>query len=191
MTFDPKRRLVMATFKTVLGHNLPAGTTLTIVDEPSARGEVDKAMAARLFNSKNAVYFEDARPTPVESPDQEKARLAAEALYDAGPDGEVSVPADLIVWQEDDAETGRKKGDKVTRPDLVAIASREGVTFETDDNKGELTRKIVEHRAATVNGNATNSETAETVDAGGDASSGATGAESDGGAETGADGGAG
>jgi hypothetical protein len=158
MTFDPKRRLVMATFKTVLGHSLPAGTTLTIVEEPSARGEVDEALARRLFNSKNAVYFEDARPTPVETPDQERARLAREALRDS-PADDVVATDDLSVWQEDDAETGKKAGQKVTNDDLRVIAAREGAVVETDDNKGDLTRKIMEARAARAVDNTTNSGT--------------------------------
>lgn len=184
MTFDPKRRLVMATFKTVLGHSLPAGTTLTVVEEPTQRGEVDEALAARLYNSKNAVYFEDARPTPVETPDQERARLAREALRDS-PADDVVATDDLVVWQDDDAETGKKAGQKVTNDDLRVIAAREGAVVETDDNKGDLRRKIMEARAARAVDNTTNSGTVGGLgqDAGGDA--GSTGAGNANGAETG------
>jgi hypothetical protein len=187
MTFDPKRRLVMATFKTVMGHNLIAGRTLTIVEEPSAPGEVDEAMAARLFNSKNAVYFEDARPTPVETPEQEAARLAREALRDAT-DGELTPTDDLVTWQVDDPETGKKAGAKVTKDDLLAIAEREGAAVETDDNKGDLIRKIMERRATPVGDNTTNSGTVTSLEPGLVDGSGLTGAGTVGDADTGADG---
>ena len=185
MTFDPSRRLVMATFKTVLGHNLPAGTALAIVEEPSARGEVDEAMARRLFNGRNAVYAEDARPTPVETPEQEKARLAIEALRDAR-DGDVVMP-DLLVWQADDAEAKKKAGAKVTKDDLILIAKREGVLVETDDNKPYLIRKITERRAAAAS-IPTNSETDTAANQGLAGVSRASGPESDGDADAGADG---
>jgi hypothetical protein len=69
--FDPTRRIVMAKFKTVLGHSLPAGTPLAIVEEPSARGEVDEAMARRLFAAKIAVYAAPGwRPRRCATPDQ-------------------------------------------------------------------------------------------------------------------------
>ena len=48
--FDPDRKLVMAKFKTVLGHSLPAGTPLLLAAEPAAAGEIDEAMARRLQN---------------------------------------------------------------------------------------------------------------------------------------------
>jgi hypothetical protein len=156
MTFDPKRRLVMATFKTVLGHNLPAGTALTITDEPSARGEVDEALARRLYASSNAVYAEDHRPTPVETPEQEKARLAREALRDGGPADELTPTDDLVVHPDGHPKAGKK----VTKDDLLEIAGREGVTVETDDNKPDLQRKIMEARAGSA-ANLTNSGTAE------------------------------
>lgn len=180
MTFDPKRRLVMATFKTVLGHNLPAGTTLTIVDEPKARGEVDEAMARRLHASKNAVYFEDATPTPVETPEQEKNRLAREALRDArdlpADDFQLVPTDDLVKWQADDTELGRKAGDPVTNGDLRVIAAREGAVVETDDNKADLQRKIMERRAALAVDNSTNTQNADGAIAGLGGETGATGA---------------
>jgi hypothetical protein len=157
MTFDPKRRLVMASFKTVLGHSLPASTPLVIVDEPSARGEVDEAMARRLYAGGLAVYAEDHRPTPVETPDEEKARLAAEALREAGPAGDGLTPTDDLVVHPDDHP---KAGKKVTKDDLLEIAENEGVTVETDDNKPDLQRKIMEARAATaLNGTNAGSDT--------------------------------
>lgn len=188
--FDPKRRLVMASFKTVFGHNLPAGHTLTIVDEPSAKGEVDKAMATRLFNSRNAVYAEDARPTPVETPEQEKARLALEALRDGGTDGtdDLVPTADLLKWPEADSETGAKAGDTVTKAHLLAIAAREGALIETDDNKPDLIRKIMERRAALALANSTNSQSAGGLDQSGGGLFAGTGAEVDGDADTGGQG---
>ncbi len=163
MTFDPKRRLVMASFKTVLGHNLPAGTPLIIAEEPTALGEVDEGMARRLHASGVATYAEDARPTPVETPEQERARLAAEALRDAPVGSDLGlVPSDdLVTWQADDKETGKKAGDRVTKVDLIAIAEREGVVIETDDNKPDLIRKIMAKRAGAFDNTLTNAETAE------------------------------
>lgn len=149
MTFDPARQLVMAKFKTVLGHDLPVGTRLAVVETPSAPGEVDEAMARRLWNGGLAVYIEDLRPTPVETVDQAQEREAVEALA-ATEEGEdlAAVPDDLTVWQHDDEALGRKRGDKVTNGDLRAIADREEVETESDDNKADLQRKIVAARAA-------------------------------------------
>lgn len=163
MNFDPKRRLVMASFKTVLGHSLPAGTPLVISDEPTARGEVDEAMARRLHTSGVAGYADEARPTPVETPEQERARLAREALIEApaGTDAELVATDDLTVWLVDDAETGKKAGDRVTNADLLAVAKREGVTVEGDDNKPDLQRKIMAHRAGAFDNTLTNAETPE------------------------------
>ncbi|MEJ7831340.1 MAG: hypothetical protein WKF79_00360 [Nocardioides sp.] len=164
MTFDPKRRLVMATFKTVLGHNLPAGTPLVIVgEEPAASGEVDEAMARRLHASGVATYVEDARPTPVETPEQERARLAHEALRDApeGGDLDLLVSNDLQVWAADDSETGKKAGDRVTKADLLVIAEREGARVETDDNKPDLQRKIMLRRAEGFDANLTYADSVE------------------------------
>ena len=187
MTFDPQRRLVMATFKTVLGHNLPSGTPLVIAEEPSARGEVDEAMARRLFNSRNAVYAEDARPTPVETPEQEKARKAAEALRSLSAGDDPVVMPDLLVWPADDQETGKKAGQKVTKDDLIAISKREDVSIETDDNKPDLIRKITERRAA-KSAIPTYSESDQAATAPLPAVSGASAPESDARADTGADG---
>jgi hypothetical protein len=190
MTYDPKRRLVMASFKTVLGHNLPAGTPLTVVEEPKARGEIDLAMATRLHGGRIAVYAEDARPTPVETPEQERNRLALEALRDApadDPDAFVATD-DLTVWQADDAETGKKAGDKVTNDDLRAIAEREGALIESDDNKPDLQRKIMERRAAVALGNVTNSDTQIGAGEAVGGSGGSTGAGTGGRADRGAPG---
>jgi hypothetical protein len=184
MTFDPKRPLVMASFKTVLGHNLPVGTPLVITDEPSAPGEVDEGLARRLWNGKAAAYATDLRPTPVETPEQERARLALEAMRD----GNTEPTADLLVWQEDDAEAGKKAGAKVTKDDLLIIAARESVTVETDDNKPDLIRKITERRAQAALDNATNAESRGTGDQGLIVESGATTAGDAVGADTGVQG---
>lgn len=189
MTFDPRRPIVMATFKTVLGHNLPVGTPLTIVEEPTASGEIDEAMARRLFASGNAVYREDARPTPVETPEAEKARLAAEALRDAvGTEGEgqLTPQEDLVTWQVDDAELKAKAGDRVTNDHLRAIAGRENVVVEGDDNKADLQRKIMEGRALRGAENSTYSGTAQGLTAGGTVLPGSTGAGTGQGADKGA-----
>lgn len=84
MTFDPTRRLVMASFKTVLGHDLPAGTPLVLKDKPEAFAEVDEPVARRLWDAKLAVYMEDARPTPVETPRQEAERLVGREFLGGG-----------------------------------------------------------------------------------------------------------
>jgi hypothetical protein len=163
--FDPNRRLVMASAKTVLGHALPVGYPLAIVENPAGPGEVDLAMATRLHASKLAGYQDEVHATPVETPEQERNRLALERLRDAeaaapdGEDAEVAPTDDLTVWQEDDAETGKKKGARVTKDDLLAIAEREGVVVESDDNKPDLTRKIMEGRAQRAVQNGTNAET--------------------------------
>lgn len=154
--FDPARKLVMAKFKTVLGHSLPAGTPLAIAAEPAARGEVDEAMARRLHAGGIAIYADDFRPTPVESAEQARTREAAEIVERAEAADDDSgegltldeIPADLIAWQADDEGTGKKAGATVTKSDLLVIAERENVAVETDDNKADLQRKIVLNRAA-------------------------------------------
>lgn len=189
MTFDPKRRLVMASFKTVLGHNLPAGTPLAIVEEPSARGEVDEAMARRLFASGVAGYEDEVHATPVETPDQERNRLALERLREGGDDPDsLAATDDLVIWQADDEETGKKAGAKVTNDDLRVIAAREGAVVETDDNKADLTRKIMEVRAARAIQNGTNAETDGAGGQGDTLNSGSTGPGTAGSPETGANG---
>lgn len=170
MTFDSKRPLVMAHAKTVLGHALTVGYPLAIVDEPKGPGEVDEAMARRLHASGMAGYRDELHATPVETPEQERNRLALERLRDAeaaaapedlapGEPLDIVPTDDLTVWQADDEETGKKKGAKVTKDDLLAIAARESVVVETDDNKADLTRKIMERRAQMAVQNGTNAET--------------------------------
>lgn len=194
MSLDRNRRLVMASAKTVLGHALPVGHPITIVDEPSAPGEVDDALAVRLHASKLAGYQDELHATPVETPEQERNRLALEALRDArGNDGhtdtDLFVPTDdLNTWPADDAETGAKAGDRVTNGHLRTIAAREGAVVEGDDNKADLQRKIMERRAQLAVDNSTNAESdgaggqgdtaaqgATTRPLGGSADSGATG----------------
>lgn len=146
-TLDTSRSLVMTRFKTVLGHNIGAGQPVTVVAEPSGRGEIDKALAERLFAGGLIAYAEDHRPTPVETPAQERARLAAEALRDSD-SNEITPTDDLVTWQADDAETGKRAGQKVTNSDLLAIAKREGALIESDDNKPDMIAKIMTHRAS-------------------------------------------
>lgn len=171
-TFDPAKPLVMAAFRTVNGHGLNAGNPILVSVEPAAFGEVDEATARRLWLSGAAVYQEDHRPTPVETPEQEKARLAAEALRDA--DGGDVVMPDLQVWAEDDRETGKKAGARVTRDDLIAVAAREGVPVEPGDTKADLARKITAHRAQALVVNSTNTEAATGLNPGLSGAAGAT-----------------
>lgn len=160
--FDPTRPLIMAAFKTVDGFNVPQGTPLSIVETPAKTGEVTEAMARLLWNRKIAVYDEDYRPTPVETEEQTRAREAAEALNDAAlpvidGDGsdlteelspELVPPADLLTWQVDDADLGKKAGDRVTKEDLLTIAFREEITLTDESSKPVIIRQIVEARAA-------------------------------------------
>lgn len=159
--FDPTSQLIMAVFKTVDGFDVPQGTPLFIVETPAKTGEVTEAMARLLWNRKIAVYADDYRPTPVETEEQTHAREAAEALAAAEPvvvgdevttepvtDPEIVPPADLVTWQADDPDLGKKAGDRVTNEDLRTIALRETVEVEDSDAKAVLIRKIVEHRAA-------------------------------------------
>jgi hypothetical protein len=157
MSFDPTRRLVMAKFKTVLGHGVTVGTPLRIVDEPSEPGEVDKVLAERLWASGLATYAEDRRPTRVETEEEQKIREANEALnlrdFGVVPDGEPpvdAVPPDLLTWQTDDEELGRKAGDRVTMGDLRVIAGREEIAVAPGSNKPELIAQIIAARAARV-----------------------------------------
>lgn len=194
MSLDRNRRLVMATAKTVLGHALPVGHPITIVDEPAGPGEVDEAMATRLHASKLAGYQDELHATPVETPEQERNRLALEALRDArGNDGHTDTNLftptdDLNTWPADDAETGAKAGDRVTNGHLRTIAAREGALVEGDDNKADLQRKIMERRAQLAVDNSTNAETEGAGGQGDTAAQGATGPASLGGADSGADG---
>lgn len=143
------QQIVMAQFKTVLGHPLQKGTPLVVVAEPAAPGEVDQAMANRLLKSGIAVDAGAYCPTPVETREEEAARLIEQS------DGEVpmnDVPAELLRWQADDAEAGKAAGDTVTNADLRLIAAREDVPVEGDDNKADLIGKILGARAARVDG---------------------------------------
>ncbi len=171
MTLDPNRPLVMAAAKTVLGHALPVGHPLTVVDEPSAPGEVDQAMADRLHASKMAGYRDELHATPVETPEQERNRLALEALREGrAAGGEVTPTDDLLVHPDGHPKAGKK----VTKDDLLDIADREGVVIETDDNKPDLIRKIMERRAGAAVVNGTNAETEGAGGQGDTAAQGAT-----------------
>lgn len=184
MTLDLNRPLVMAAAKTVLGHALPVGHPITVTDEPSAPGEVDEAMATRLHASKIAGYRDELHATPVETPEQERNRLALEALRDSAGTDELTPTSDLLVHPAGTPKAGKK----VTKDDLLDIAGREGVVIETDDNKPDLIRKITEHRASLAVQNGTNAETdgaGGQGDTGGQASTAPAGF---GGADSGADG---
>lgn len=136
--FDPARKLVMAKFKTVLGYSLPAGTPLTIAAEPEGRAQIDEAMARRLHAGGIAVYAEDFRPTPVESKEAEAARLL---------DGGTASP-DLTEGEIDPPQIEVQDDLRVSNSKLRQIAADENVAVESDDNKTDLQRKIMEARAA-------------------------------------------
>lgn len=159
--FDPTHPLIMSQFKTVDGFGVPAGTPLVIVDTPRATGEVTEGTARLLFNKKIAVLADDFRPTPVETEEQARAREATESLRAAAlpvieGDGsdlteelspELVPPADLVTWQDDDADLGKKAGDKVTKEDLLTIAMREEIVLFDESTKPVIIRQIVEARA--------------------------------------------
>lgn len=78
--FDPTKPLAMGRFNTVGGHALTPGDPITITpdgQEPKERGEVTAETALRLWAGGTFVYAEDARPTPVESPQDAARRLLA------------------------------------------------------------------------------------------------------------------
>lgn len=135
--FDPARKLIMAKFKTVHGHGLGIGTPLAVVASPSLRAEVDEAMARRLWKSGVAVYAEDFRPTPVETKEQEAARLTAVEAPAGEP--ETAIEVDHFEVQDDL---------RVTNDKLRQIAADEGVELESDDNKADMQIKIMRARAA-------------------------------------------
>lgn len=77
-TFDPTRPLAMGRFNTVNGFALAIGESIRIVDdskEPKERGEVTADVATRLWSGGTFVYADEARPTPVETPQQAAERL--------------------------------------------------------------------------------------------------------------------
>lgn len=73
--FDASKPIVMARFNTVGGHALATGEPLKIVDDPKERGEVSLETATRLWAGGTFVYAGEARPTPVESPQDAARRL--------------------------------------------------------------------------------------------------------------------
>lgn len=136
--FDPARKLIMAKFKTVHGHGLGVGTPLAVVASPTLRAEVDEAMARRLWKSGAAVYAEDFRPTPVETKEQEAARLTA-----------VEAPAPVADASAIEVDHFEIQDDlRVTNDKLRQIAEDEGVELESDDNKADMQIKIMRARAA-------------------------------------------
>lgn len=81
--FNPAAQHVMARRATVLGHQLSANAPLTITGDPKAPGEVTEPLARFLHGRGLAVPADQARPTPVETPEQEAERLKAEAAREA------------------------------------------------------------------------------------------------------------
>lgn len=82
-TFDPTKPLVMKSFNTVGGFALAAGESVSIVEEPKERGEITLATATRLFG-RTFVYADEARPTPVETPQEAAKRLVEVDELDGG-----------------------------------------------------------------------------------------------------------
>lgn len=77
MNFDAKNPLIMNTRRTVLGHALNRGVALTVVDKPSAPGEVDQQTAELLFKKKIATTSEDFRPTAEAPISEDEAKLTS------------------------------------------------------------------------------------------------------------------
>lgn len=84
MSYDPTRKLVMTVTRTIFGHRLVPGDPLKVVAEPKERGEIDTAMADRLLNSGWAIYADEARPTPVETPAEEARRVVTKEELGGG-----------------------------------------------------------------------------------------------------------
>jgi hypothetical protein len=77
MKFNPDKPTVIASPVTIFIHQMVAGDPLSIVETetPEVRGAVTVDLAERLWASGKSVYAEDFRPTPVETPEQEAARV--------------------------------------------------------------------------------------------------------------------
>lgn len=75
-TFDPAQPLVMGRFNTVNGFAITPGDPISITEDPKAPGEVTVDSAVRLWSGGTFIYAKDARPTPVESPQDAARRLA-------------------------------------------------------------------------------------------------------------------
>lgn len=77
-SFDPTKPLVVSAFAQVHEHDLTVGTEVKIVEEqsdPPAPGEVTLDEAIHLWRADKIDYTENARPTPVASPEDEAERL--------------------------------------------------------------------------------------------------------------------
>lgn len=130
--FDPKKSLVMAVFKTVLGHDLQPGTRLTIVTKPDAAGEVDTALANRLWASGIAVYDDAFSPTPVETREQEAERLVELETLDGG---WFAVRAPWL--RKPEKVQGRVKADRLYRRIVEAGRPENGSADLVEDDDDE------------------------------------------------------
>lgn len=83
-SFDESKPLVMGRFNTVNGHALAPGEPITISEDPKERGEVTRDTAVRLWSGGTFIYAADARPTPVESPQDAARRLLVMHDLDGG-----------------------------------------------------------------------------------------------------------
>ena len=73
--FDASKPLVMARFGTLNGHDLTLGSPITVTEEDSeAAGNASPDLARTLWASGTFDYAENARPTPVESPEDAAER---------------------------------------------------------------------------------------------------------------------
>lgn len=87
-SFDAAKPVVAAQFFTAHEHEFTVGTAITIVekedgDEEFGPGELTLDETLHLWNGGRVDYAEDARPTPVETPEREAERLQAEAAREA------------------------------------------------------------------------------------------------------------
>ncbi|MFL6864116.1 MAG: hypothetical protein ACJ8DZ_14065 [Allosphingosinicella sp.] len=143
----------MGRFNTVAGHAMAAGDPIAIVGEPKERGEVTEDQARRLWSGGTFVYAHEARPTPVESPEEAARRLTTMEDLGGGwylinsprlPEGEKV--------QGEDAATARRDA-------LIAEGIPDGQTGTADarpveEKSGTLTGPSVEERVeALVSGN--------------------------------------
>jgi hypothetical protein len=85
--FDPTRTLVMTAFGSLREHNVHGGAPITIVPsvtDDAPAGHVSAEEAEALWSTGKIIYSEDARPTPVETPEQEANRLTDIEQLDGG-----------------------------------------------------------------------------------------------------------
>jgi hypothetical protein len=130
--FDRTRPLAMARSAQLYAHDVTAGDPLTIVDElTDEKGAVTFDVALRLWLSGVAVYDEDRRPTPVETPEQEVERLV---VLEELKGGWYMIRAP---WLPDGHEKIKGKAKATARlAEIVAKGDTKGVTVGGDGEGG-------------------------------------------------------